>query len=285
MNNNNNSAVADYTVSTSSNTNTSVDGVFAPWSSHAAGLLGSMMQDSALEDESKKSRKKPKDRPKRPLSAYNIFFKEERNRILESLPVQPPKTEDSVESFVDGEGGQKKRRKRKRKGPAPHGKIGFESLAKLIGKRWQELDEAEMSIYKGKAEEDMQRYKREMVEHKERMKEHGSAGSLSGCNSSSLVSGMVPSTGSASNALFDTSLLEPKPIMNMMMNNNNNNNNNSNAMNNNNNNNMSTMQNLMMMQQHLQHQLAAQHQQQSQQQQQQQWGESNNSNNDKQRLD
>ena len=43
-------------------------------------------------------------------------------------------------------------RKRKRR---PHGKIGFESLAKTIGRRWQELGKEEATYYKDKAAEDM----------------------------------------------------------------------------------------------------------------------------------
>merc|ERR1712127_183108 len=44
----------------------------------------------------------------------------------------------------------------------PHGKIGFENLAKLIGKRWQELDADGIEKYKKLADEDMTRYKKEM---------------------------------------------------------------------------------------------------------------------------
>lgn len=89
---------------------------------------------------------KPREKPKRPLSAYNIFFKEERHRILDQIPdseakLNPPK------------------RKRKKK---PHGKIGFETLAKRIGQRWKSLPADEMAVYKRKAADDMKRYKREM---------------------------------------------------------------------------------------------------------------------------
>jgi hypothetical protein len=103
-----------------------------PWSAASAALLGDLAVSN--EEKQKKNRKKPKDRPKRPLSAYNVFFKEERARILEEVE----------------------------QSPMPNGKIGFQNLAKMIGKRWHELDPDSMKSYKKKAETDMVRYKQEM---------------------------------------------------------------------------------------------------------------------------
>lgn len=124
------------------------NGILGPWSVLSASLLG----DMALTTEngtltSKKKTKATKDnKPKRPLSAYNIFFKEERNRILERIPDGDAKKSAST-------------RKRKKR---PHGKIGFESLAKTIGQRWRSLNKDELAIYKSKAQEDLQRYKLDM---------------------------------------------------------------------------------------------------------------------------
>ena len=88
-------------------------------------------------------------------SAYNIFFKEERQRILEKIP----EGEDKKEGETDGNAKTRKRKKR------PHGKIGFENLAKVIGQRWQELTPEQVEYYKKKAEEDMKRYKDQMEEY------------------------------------------------------------------------------------------------------------------------
>ena len=126
-------------------------GMLGPWSAFSASRLGEMAL-SATENgtlapaSSTKKTPKNQDKPKRPLSAYNIFFKEERHRILAEIPDEDAKQSTST-------------RKRKKR---PHGKIGFESLAKAIGKRWQALSDDELAVYKAKAQQDLQRYKQEM---------------------------------------------------------------------------------------------------------------------------
>eukprot|EP00797_Seminavis_robusta_P026269 Sro473_g150140.2 (339) ;mRNA; r:41459-42646 len=80
--------------------------------------------------------RKPKDMPRRPLSAYNIFFKEERARLLAERQAQG--------AAVGGE------------------KIGFEKMAKTIGKRWKSLTEQELGRFKVLANEDTERYRKEM---------------------------------------------------------------------------------------------------------------------------
>jgi HMG-box domain len=123
-------------------------GILGPWSVTSAGVLDKIAQLDKADGAKKKAlRRKPKNRPKRPLSAYNIFFKDERGRILSEIPGEH-----------QGEHGDKKGKRKK----SPHGKIGFESLAKTIGKRWQSLDPARVEHYKSKAAEDMVRYKEEM---------------------------------------------------------------------------------------------------------------------------
>jgi len=126
-------------------------------------------------------KKKAKGKPKRPLSAYNLFFKDEREKILNSIPDQKKKEEEeengsAEDTKVDTAEKPKEEGEEEAKDPQekvkdqkpktgkkiPHGKIGFESLAKLIGKRWQELDSAEVEKYKKLADNDVKRYKAEM---------------------------------------------------------------------------------------------------------------------------
>jgi hypothetical protein len=150
----------------------------------------------------KKSRpKKPKNKPKRPLSAYNIFFKDERHNILSNIPDKAEDDEDEEDKDDDDEkdeegrdeekktknvkeepgeeggegvakeGGEKKKTSRKKRKRVPHGKIGFESLAKIVGQRWKELPQDELDVYKKRAEEDMKRYRKEMEAYVQKQRE------------------------------------------------------------------------------------------------------------------
>ena len=132
-------------------------GILGPWSATSAGLLGSMAASNSVE-KTKKVRKKAKDKPKRPLSAYNVFFKEERNRLLEERRKSVSGGKEQNDSATASEDGKKEVDGKKNS----RGKIGFESLAKVIGHRWQELTSEQVNYYKRKADEDMIRYKREM---------------------------------------------------------------------------------------------------------------------------
>lgn len=85
----------------------------------------------------KKRRHKPKDFPKRPLSAYNIFFKETREKILKS-----------------NEG---------------KSEIPFQTMAKEIAARWKDLDPEEKERVDSLAQADMKRYREEVKKYEEEM--------------------------------------------------------------------------------------------------------------------
>jgi len=92
--------------------------------------------------------KKDPRKPKRPLSAYNFFFKAERQNILEDNPVRP-------------EG--KPRRS--------HGKMGFATMARTIAAKWKAIDEVTLKYYEGLAKQDRMRYEREMHQYKKTKEE------------------------------------------------------------------------------------------------------------------
>lgn len=103
------------------------------------------------------TKKKPKDKPKRPLSAYNFFFKEEREKIIKVVLAEDPsavKQDPDDDGFLDAEtiGRLKKE----------GGKVSFEEMGKIIGQRWKNIDPDRLSKYSELAAVDTERYKTEM---------------------------------------------------------------------------------------------------------------------------
>jgi len=102
------------------------------------------------------TRKKPKDKPKRPLSAYNYFFKDERARIIKLVLKDgtDAKNEEGALDFIPEE--TLKRLKK------DGNKVSFEEMGKLIGQHWKTIDPERQNMYMEKAAEDAERYKKEM---------------------------------------------------------------------------------------------------------------------------
>lgn len=98
----------------------------------------------------KKKWKKPKDKPSRPLSAYNLFFQSERSMML---GVDAPNKE--LESL------------KKRVHCRTHGKIGFAEMARAIGAKWKSLDPERRKQFEDKAQIEKKRYKTELASWKE----------------------------------------------------------------------------------------------------------------------
>eukprot|EP00978_Attheya_sp_CCMP212_P035689 scaffold156847_cov66-Attheya_sp.AAC.3 len=145
----------------------------------------SMSSDSVKQKETKNqsARKKkrtaasvkksiPADLPRRPLTAYNIFFSAERKRILGEDPESnefdlkqdeelTPEKEGELLELLLTKASQKKRRKHRKM----HGKISFKELATLVGKRWRALPPDRLKRYKSLAEADKRRCKAAMEEY------------------------------------------------------------------------------------------------------------------------
>ena len=120
----------------------------------------------------KKARpKKPKNKPKRPLSAYNIFFRDERANILAGIPDKDDDDDDDHDDDHADEADEPKKKSGKKRKRPPHGKIGFESLAKIVGQRWKELKPDELAKYKKLADVDMVRYRAEMESYVAKQRE------------------------------------------------------------------------------------------------------------------
>lgn len=88
-----------------------------------------------------KNWKKPKDMPRRPLSAYNLFFKSERLSIVTSIS-------DGPNSPLGRNG--------KTVG------IGFAGLARDIASKWKTLDSSEKSVFEEQAKIEKLRYHKEI---------------------------------------------------------------------------------------------------------------------------
>ena len=101
----------------------------------------------------KKKNKNQRNRPSRPLSAYNLFFKDERKQILsETTKCDKDAVDDHSSDNADGSNSEEKNSEKPSKG------IGFENLAKTIGRRWKKISPERLEHYKALAKKDQDRY-------------------------------------------------------------------------------------------------------------------------------
>lgn len=106
-----------------------------------------------------KKRQTVKGGPRRPLTAYNLFFQIGRQRLVNGESVDDISVKDIDNITIHHEARHKLRTTHQR----THGKIGFQELAKTLGRKWKSLD----SLCKRRLEElatlEKKRYAAEMA--------------------------------------------------------------------------------------------------------------------------
>jgi len=103
---------------------------------------------------------KPKDKPKRPLSAYNYFLSDERKKIIKAVECD----DDASRNEIDPELSKEQIEKLK----GGDCKVKFEVLGKLIGSRWKNINDEKTAYYNSIAELDKKRYANEIETYKQR---------------------------------------------------------------------------------------------------------------------
>ena len=166
---------------------------------HPSELWSAEPTQEMYKSKSKNKRPAPTvDKPRRPLTAYNFFFSEEREVIITQLPDEEQEN-DSLNKEGDKENNDSKSlpvilskmrtltdeekdkirevtvqktqnmlkihmesQRVKKTHAKVHGKIAFQQLAKIIGQRWRNLDKEQKSYYDDVAAKDSNRYQEQM---------------------------------------------------------------------------------------------------------------------------
>lgn len=113
--------------------------------------------------------KKPPDMPKRPLSAYNLFFAHERERLLSEAASSVAESQAVSKRRSAGSSGNDDSDRERDSTPKArriHTKssgIGFANLAKTIGKNWRSIEPETRAFFELQAKGEKERYHSEIT--------------------------------------------------------------------------------------------------------------------------
>uniref|UniRef100_A0A7S3L4H6 HMG box domain-containing protein n=1 Tax=Amphora coffeiformis TaxID=265554 RepID=A0A7S3L4H6_9STRA len=115
----------------------------------------------------KKRGKSPGDMPRRPLSAYNLFFRDERPRIMAKFELG-----EAQDDFDMGTGGMAQSDQAQQPGESKkyHSEL-FQKVARTIARRWKALKGPERKKYEDMAKEEMKEYRHKIQEYKKKFLE------------------------------------------------------------------------------------------------------------------
>ena len=154
-----------------------------------AGVPSDNNKKRKATDTFKPRRKKPRDAPRRPLSAYNIYFREERAALIARNDQGKPDEDFRVNlDSVVATG-------KKRDDPS----AVFQAAARTLATRWKNMDSKDKAPYKESAEEEMKKYRARVYEYESRMVEEARQKSSSG-------SGNVPERIGVQSIALDSSI-------------------------------------------------------------------------------
>lgn len=100
--------------------------------------------------------------PLRPLSAYNYFFRDEREHVLKHMGLEGRRVvlnQSHCDKLLRDHWGRDRTTRRLHR--KSHGKISFQELSKLISSRWKKLPVRDKQFYQQVADIDLKRFKAE----------------------------------------------------------------------------------------------------------------------------